>query len=175
VQQIVFLYPQSAAAVIISSLKTYIMKSIISKSMMLVAMAATLLSFTNFGGEGFEIFLNNKVVIQQFGKTLNTVQRLKLNQYSANDQLTVKYHHCGQVGKNRTITIKNGQNKTLKEWHFADATSPVTAMTCNVKDILDLTTGNETVLKLFYSSNELPNGRLLTNIVIENNSVANNK
>lgn len=151
------------------------MKSIISKTMMLVAMAATLLSFTNFGGEGFEIFLNNKVVIQRYGNSLNTVQQLKLNQYSANDQLTVKYHHCGQVGKNRIITIKDVQNKVLKEWHFADATSPVTSMTCDVKDILHLTKGSEMAFKLYYSSNELPSGRLLTNIVVENNSVASSK
>jgi hypothetical protein len=154
------------------------MKSILSKTMMLVAMAATLLSFTNFGGEGFEIFLNNKVVIQQFGKTLNDVNSLRLNQNLSDGQLTVKYYHCGQVGKNRIITIKDGQNKLLKEWRFADATSSLAspvAMNCNVKDILNLGKGNESTFKLYYSSSELPKGRLLTNIVVENKSVASNR
>jgi hypothetical protein len=151
------------------------MKQIISKTMMLVAVAATLLSFTNFGGEGFEIYLNNKVVIQQFGKPTNAVKSLRLNQYSANDRLTIKYHHCGQVGKSRTITIKDSKNNLLKEWRFADAAAPAAAMLCDVKDILDLNKGNESVLKLYYTSSELPNGRLLATIVVENNSVVRNK
>ena len=42
------------------------MKSIISKTMTLVAIGATLLSFSpKFGGEGFEISLNGKVVLQR--------------------------------------------------------------------------------------------------------------
>ena len=154
------------------------MKSIISKTMTLVALAATLLSFTNFGGEGFEIYLNNKVVIQKFGKSLDEVNNLRLNQSSANSQLTVKYHHCGQVGRNRIISIKDGQNKILKEWRFSDATSSVASpstMNFNVKEILNLKKGNETTMKLYYASSELPKGRLLTNIVVENNSIARNK
>ena len=155
------------------------MKPIISKKLTLVAIAATLFSFTNFGGEGYEIFLNNKVVIQQFGKSIDAVNSLRLNQSTANGQLTVKYYHCGQVGRNRIITIKDAQDKVLKEWRFSDAAgsivSPV-AMNCNVKDIVNLKKGNEITLKLYYSSNQLPSGRLLTNIVVENNnSVASNK
>ena len=72
------------------------MKSIISKTIMLVAIAVTLLSFTsNFGGEGFQISLNGKVVLQQYGKEMDIVKTLQLNSASANDQLTIRYHHCG--------------------------------------------------------------------------------
>jgi len=148
------------------------MKQVISKTIMLVAMAATFLSFTNSGGEGFEIYLNNKVVIQQFGPKLDATQRLKLNPHSANDLLTIKYHHCGRVGKNRVITIKDLQNKTVKEWRFADAATPVAAMNCNVKDILNLGTKKDTEFKLYYASSELPGGRLLTTLVIDNNVYA---
>jgi hypothetical protein len=38
------------------------------------------------------------------------------------------------------------------------------AMTVPVKDILSLKKGNDNTLKLYYSSNELPNGRLLVTI-----------
>jgi hypothetical protein len=56
------------------------MKSIISKTLTLVAIAVTLLSFTvYFGGEGFEISLNGKVVLQQFGKEMDVVKTLELN------------------------------------------------------------------------------------------------
>ena len=140
------------------------MKSITSKTVAFVAICVTLFSFSpKPGGEGFEISLNNKVVLQQFGSQMDAVKSMSLNQGSYNDQLTIKYHHCGKVGKNRVVTIKDGQNKILKEWHFADASTPVAAMAINVKDILALQKGNSRV-NLYYSSSELPKGRLLTTI-----------
>lgn len=148
------------------------MKSIISKTMTLVAIGATLFSFSpKPGGEGFEISLNNKVLIQRYGSDIDAVNSLQLNQSSSNDQLTIKYHHCGRVGKNRVVTIKDGQNKVLKEWRFADTNESVAVMNCNVKDILSLKKGNSSILKLYYSSTELPNGRLLASIILGNSSV----
>lgn len=148
------------------------MKSIISKTMTLVAIAATLVSFSSkFGGEGFEISLNGKVVLQRYGSNINDVKSLQLNQNLPNDQLTIKYHHCGRVGNNRIITIKDGQNKILKEWHFADVSTAFAAMNCNVKDIISLKKTNNSVFNLYYSSSELPNGRLLTSIILGNSLV----
>jgi hypothetical protein len=146
------------------------MKSIISKTMALVTICAALFSFSpKPGGEGFEIYVNNKVVIQKFGNEINTVQSLQLNQYSSNDQLTIKYHHCGKVGKNRIVTIKDGQNKMLKEFRYADAATPVAAMALNVKDIVNLGKGNNNSLQLSYSSSELPDGRVLATISLTSN------
>jgi hypothetical protein len=148
------------------------MKSIISKAMSLVAIAATLLSFSpKPGGEGFEISLNNKVLIQRFGSDINTVNSLQLNPAASNDQLIIKYHHCGRVGKNRVITIRDGQNNLMKEFRYADVSTPVGAMSLPVKDILNLKKGNVSTLKLYYASTELPNGRLLTSIVLGRSAV----
>jgi hypothetical protein len=152
------------------------MKTIISKTMTLVAISATLLSFSpkpgiafgkpmaTKGGEGFEISLNNKLVIQRFGSDINAVNSLQLTQSSASDQLSIKYYHCGRMGKNRIINIKDGQNKVLKEFRYADLPSVMGAMTVPVKDILSLKKGNDNTLKLYYSSSELPNGKLLVTI-----------
>jgi hypothetical protein len=149
------------------------MKSIISKTMMLVAIGATLLSFSpKPGGEGFEISLNNKVLIQRYGSDINAVNSLQLNQSASNDQLTIKYHHCGKVGKDRVVTIKDGQNNVLKEFRYADVSAPVGAMAVPVKDILSLKKGNTNTLKLYYTSSELPNGRMLSTIVIGNSAVS---
>ncbi len=137
------------------------MKSIISKSMVVLAICATLFSFINRpGGEGFEIYLNNKVVLQQFGNEMNSVKNLQLTQSSTSDKLTIKYHHCGRIGKNRVVTVKDAQNKVLKEFRYADVATPVAAMTVDVKDIVTLRKANNQ-LKLYYSSSELPNGRML--------------
>ena len=149
------------------------MKSIISNAIMLVATATALLSFSsNFGGEGFEISLNGKTLLQQYGKDLNTVKTLQLNQSSPNDKLTIRYYHCGRVGKNRIIAIKDAQDKLVKEWHFADAASAISDMSCPVKDIVGLKKNGSVFLKLYYSSTELPNGRQLVSVIVGNNSMA---
>ncbi len=149
------------------------MKLIISKAMMLVATAAALLSFSsNFGGEGFEISLNGKLLLQQFGKDLNTVKTLQLNQGLPDDRLIIRYYHCGRVGKNRVVIIKDAQDKLIKEWRFNDASSAVSAMSCPVKEIMGLKKNNNAVFKLYYSSSELPNGRQLASIVTNNTLVA---
>ena len=156
------------------------MKSIISKTATLLAICAAMSSFSpKPGGEGFEIYLGNKLLTQQFGSKINDVKSLQLSQSSYNDELTIKYYHCGKAGKNRSVTIKDGQNNVLKVFHFSDAAAPVAAMTVKVKDILNLTAGpngkkgNNITLKLYYSSTELPGGRLLASIVTGNTTGTN--
>ncbi len=140
------------------------MRKFISKTMAIAMISATLFSFSSKpGGEGFEISLNNKVVLQQYGVDMNNVKSLQLGQASSEDKLAVKYYHCGKVGKNRVITIRDAQDKVLKEFRYPDAAAPVSVMMIPVKDIMNLIKGN-TGLKLFYSSSELPNGRILVSI-----------
>lgn len=144
--------------------------------MMLVAIAAALLSFSpRFGGEGFEILLNGKVLLQQFGKDLNTVKNLQLGQVSANDKLTIRYHHCGNVGKNRVVTIKDGQDRVLKQWRYKDSESRVAEMQCSTQDIITLKKAGTDVFKIYYSSSELPNGRMLASISVRNNDAVSRK
>jgi hypothetical protein len=77
------------------------------------------------------------------------------------------------VGKNRSLTIKDGQNKILKEWHFADGSAGKAAMSCKVKDIIGLKKGNGSVtLNLYYSSTELPKGRQLASLVVASQNMA---
>jgi len=152
------------------------MKTMISKAMMLVAIAAALLSFSpRFGGEGFEILLNGKVLLQQFDKDLHTVKNLQLGQVSANDKLTIRYHHCGNVGKNRVVTIKDGQDRVLKQWRYKDSESRVAEMQCSTQDIITLKKAGTDVFKIYYSSSELPNGRMLASISVGNNDAVSRK
>ncbi len=151
------------------------MKSFISKTVLSVTMLVTLLSFTPifpyspaFGGEGFEILLNGKVVSQQFGKDLNTVKNLQLSTASPGDKLTIRYHHCGRVGKNRIITVKDGEEKLIKEWRFSDAKTAVSDMSCSVRDFILLKKGSNNIFKLYYSSSELPAGRQLASVTLQN-------
>ena len=155
------------------------MKTFISKTVAVVAITAALFSFSTksplgspAGGEGFEILLNGKMVLQSFGKSLNSVKTLQLSEASANDKLTIRYHHCGKVGKNRIVTIKDGQDNLVKTWRFKDAQTAVSDMSCNVQDIISLKKGSNRVFKLYYSSSELPAGRMLVSVVFDKTDVA---
>lgn len=149
------------------------MKKSIVKMLSLLVLSTTLFSFSGKpGGEGFEVYLNNKLIVQKFGNQMNNAQTIELNQGSPNDELTIKYYHCGTTGKNRVLTIKDGQNKILKEYHFADASSNASGMKCRVNDIFSLKKGNNSTLKLYYTSSELPGGRLLATIVTGTSATA---
>lgn len=144
------------------------------KQLSVLAICAIMFSFTSerAGGEGFEIFLNNKPVLQQFGDEMKVIKTLKLDQSNENDQLTIRYYHCGKIGKNRTITLKNAGDKVLKEWKFTDVKLESASMTCNVKDILTLHQGKDKTIKLYYASTELPQGRQLASITTASKAVA---
>ena len=135
----------------------------------LLLFSATLFSFSSKpGGDSFEVWLNGKRMFQQYVHVAKTVQTLQLAQASENDKLDIYYSHCGQTGKGRYITIKDENNRPLKVWKFADATGGNVAMSFKLKDILSLKKNKTDKLNLFYSSLELPNGRLLATIVAEN-------
>ena len=147
------------------------MKSILKKTLVVLALSPFLFSFSaKPGGEGFEIFLNDKIFTQQFGNDVNTVKSLQLAPGSAADKLTIKYYHCGRAGKNRVVTIKDEKNKVLKEFRYADASVPVNAISVPLKDILPLRSSAQN-MKMYYSSTELPNGRVLLYIKFDTHSV----
>jgi hypothetical protein len=117
---------------------------------------------TIFGGEGFEVYLNNKLILQQFGNEMNTAKMIRFDQSASNGELAVKYYHCGRPGKERVISIRDEQNVVLKQWKFGDTKDASSKLCCNMKEILalpKLKAGKN--VNLYYSSTELPNGRLL--------------
>lgn len=150
------------------------MKKILAKTFSLLLIGTALFSFTSLpGGEGFEVYLNNKLILQRYGNQLNTPHVLRFTDgFNANDELSIKYHHCGKVGKNRVLTVRNEDDQLLKEIRFADADVPLSAMSCKVNDIISLKKGDNSALKLYYSSSELPGGRLLASIITTSKSTA---
>lgn len=143
----------------------------------LLAMSIALFSFSssknNFGGEGFEVYLNDKLVLQQYGKDMDAVKNLQLDQSASNGQLAIRYYHCGRPGKARIVSIKDEQNVVLKEWKFGDAKDASAKVSCSVKDILTLPkikAGKK--LSLYYAASEIPNGRLLATLTSVNKAAA---
>lgn len=149
------------------------MRTFITKTLGLLALCTAIFSFSaKPGGEGFEVYINNKLILQRFGDQLNRAQVIQVNEGSANDELTIKYHHCGKVGKNRVLTLKDGQDKVLKEIKFEDVSTPSAGMSCRVKDIVSFKKGSTNTVKLYYTSSELPGGRLLASIITGNNTAS---
>jgi hypothetical protein len=136
---------------------------------LLLTVSVVLFSFSSdkskFGGEGFEVYLNDKLILQQYGKDMDIVKNVQLDQAASNGQLAIRYYHCGKPGKSRIVTIKDEQNTVLKEWKFGDAKDASAKVSCSVKDILTLPkikTGKK--VNLYYTASELPNGRLLATL-----------
>lgn len=151
--------------------KNKAMKSIFGKAMMLVAFAAALLSFSpRFGGEGFEVYLNGKVLLQQFGKDMNTVKNLRIGKLNPQDKLSIRYYHCGQNGTNRTLTIRDEKNNVLKVWRYTNSAAS-NEMLCRNEDIISLQKTGNALIRLYYSCREVPGERLLANIVTADNPV----
>ena len=143
------------------------MKSIISKLFVVVAFAAALLSFsTNFGGEGFEILVNGKAVLQKYGDGMEKISTLQLSKTLPSDKITIRYYHCGKIGKNRMVTIKDGDDNTLKVFKFTDVPYAVGDMSCTIKDLMNLPLKRNTTCKVYYASTELPKGRQLALVVL---------
>lgn len=138
-------------------------------SMMLIALATY--SFIPVpGGDHFEVYLNKKLVFQQIVSQPSGVKSLALDQSNVNDKVEVFYSHCGRIGTKRSILIKEGA-KVLKQWNFADVSAALHEkkfMSLNAKEILTLNTkGSDRTLKLYYSSEQIPDGKLIASIILD--------
>jgi len=141
------------------------------KLALLLPVAALLFILSSFsskpGGEGFEVFQNNKLVLQQFGNNMKNIKSLQLNAAGVKDQITIKYYHCGRIGKNRHLIIRSTDNKELKNWQFANSGEKDPGMSFRVGDVLTLQPkGKKSALNVYYSSTEIPQERLLISLVV---------
>ena len=145
-------------------------------SSLLMSLAVLLLCTASFsftgerGGDVFEIYLNGKQVHQQYVHVDKSVKTLQLVSINESDKIEVFYSHCGTMGKNRVLTIRNEKNELIKEIKFTDEKGKRSLMGFYRKDI----PGNKnSKMNLYYSSKELPAAKLLATISWkENRSLA---
>ncbi|HUP12225.1 MAG TPA: hypothetical protein VM187_08445 [Niastella sp.] len=128
-----------------------------------------ILSFSNNrGGDVFAIYLNGKQVHRQFVHIDKSVKTLQLDASNDNDKIEVFYSHCGSIGKNRTLTLRNENNELIKELKFPDVNNNQSMMGFYRKDVAK---ARATRLNLYYSSKELPDGKLLATIRLNEQKV----
>lgn len=131
----------------------------------LITLSLTAFSFTTkFGLDGYEIYLNNKLVLKQYVNQPVSLRVLQLDKANEGNELRIKYTHCTNKGPGtgRSIALKDEQGNTLKKWAFADAANSDFNMTIPVKELFELKKKNTShELSLHYTARELPKGEML--------------
>ena len=135
-------------------------------SMMLLSLV--LISFRP-GGDHYEVYLNKKLMFTQFVTQAGAIKSLVLDERNFDDKVDVFYSHCGKLGTKRKIMIKDGKN-VLKQWRFSDESGKFMSM--GAKEILAFQNKNsDRKLNLYYSSEEIPDGKLLTSIILDTDAI----
>jgi hypothetical protein len=131
----------------------------------LITLSLTAFGFTaKFGLDGYEIYLNNKLILKQYVNQPVNLRVLQLDKAKEGDELHIKYTHCSNKGPGtgRSIVLKDEQGNALKKWAFADATASDFNMTIAVKELLQIEKTNARhELSLYYTAHELPKGEML--------------
>jgi len=173
VSLLIFQLISSSFNIVLQRIKYFILKLMIMKHIKfyqafiglftLIALSFTAFGFTSkFGLDGYEIYLNNKLILKQYVNQPVSLRVLQLDKAHEGDELRIKYNHCQTKGPGtgRSITLKDEKGNTLKKWDFADASD--FAMTVPVKELLQLEKKNNNhELSLHYTSKERPNGEML--------------
>ena len=143
----------------------------ISKTAVLILMTMILQSNSGkSGGDVYRIFLNDKLLLEQFVTLPVKTKALSLDGANQNDHFIIHYSHCGLAGKERSIAMKNESGKVLKEWKFAD--TKATGMQLTVKKLSDASGKNGKTF-IYYTSKEIPTGKLLTTLDATKKATAN--
>lgn len=154
-------------------------KSTLVKSFTLFVLCLAVFSHVGIagGGDSYAIYLNNKLITKQHvTQSSSGIISLPLDKANLNDRIKIHYSHCGVIGKGRSIIVKNDQNQVLKEWKFADAKGSEVSVSIQVKDILDLKKKNVNArLNLYYSSKELPQGRMLASVMLDDKNITKHR
>src|SRR3954467_4741697 len=112
---------------------------------LLIALTA-FMSSAKAGLDYYRIFLGNKLIYERYVNKPLSLESLPVSAADANETLTVYYFQCNapnKTGSNRSITLKDDNGNTIKQWSFADAQGTNTAMTIPVKELLQLQKANK--------------------------------
>jgi hypothetical protein len=140
-----------------------------------VALCAVLSSFALPGTHSFQLYVDSKMIVDQYVTRDVTIPTVRLNPDERSNQIILKYSECGRTVSGRTLTIKDEQDKILKEWRFDGTTSGFKdPMTLNVKDVIALRPGKG-AMKLFYLSNDFKQGQQVASLIVGKDITAASK
>lgn len=153
-----------------------LIKTSMGGSLVLAVLFVTLSSFVTMpGAHSFQVYFDSKMVADQYIGPNKPAPKLLVDGSEKITELVVRYNECNKpVSGGRTLTIKDENDKFLKEWKFEGATQGLKdPMVCKMKDVLGLVKGKAT-LKLIYSSNEHTEGTQIAYLMIGDKATAMN-
>lgn len=115
------------------------------------------------GGDTYEIYINNTLVQKHALHQPIANRILSMKNIKASDIIYIHYSHCGETGKNRSISIVDEQGKLLKKWNFTNVGSGHSAMKIAGSELLALRSSAGS-MSLVYASAEIPKGQFLTKL-----------
>lgn len=136
---------------------------------MLVILSLTAPAITARAGlDSYEIYLNSRLILQQYVNQPLNLRNLRLENAAAGDQLVIIYRHCNLKGAGtaRSITLKDENDKVLKKWEFANSAGSDESMVIPVSELLSLKKGNNN-LSIHYSAREHPGGEMLARLYLK--------
>jgi hypothetical protein len=139
-----------------------------------IALSSMLFAFsTSPGAHSVQVYLDSKLVIDQYIQPKADAPKVTLDAAEKYSQLIVKYSECGRTVSGRKIIMKDDNNKILKEWKFEGSSKGFEEpMQCQIKDILALKQKGSNTLKLYYSSNDFPEGQQIAYLQLRGNATA---
>lgn len=141
------------------------------KALMSVSLCAILFSFAPLpGAHSVKVYLDSKLVIDQYVNFKSEAPKLTLDPPEKYAQLIVKYNECGRTVTGRVLTLKDAQDKVLKDWRYEGSSTGFSeSMACSIKDIIALKQKGSNTLKLYYSSKDFPEGHQVASLIISGN------
>lgn len=133
----------------------------------LAALCAVLSAFAPMpGAHNYQVYLDNKIVADQYVNRNTIAPKIAVDPAENQTQLIIKYNECGRTVTGRTITIKDTDEKVLKEWKFdGTAKGYESPMSCSIKDIVALKPRNKE-MKVYYASADFPEGQHVVTLVV---------
>jgi hypothetical protein len=137
-----------------------------------IGLLALLISFASVsakaGGDGYEIYLNNKLILKQYQGQNLSLTSLVLSEANVNDKIVICYTRCNvpdQSGKSRSITLKDNNGNVLKVWTFNNLAEDKGSMSIPVQEILELQkkTGEKPV-SIFYAAQDHAQTQILPSL-----------
>ncbi len=133
-----------------------------------VALCSILFAFASFtGAHNVQVYLDDKLVIDHYVDSRTIAPKILVDPAENYGQLIVRYNECGRTVTGRMITIKNDENKVLKEWRFEGSSSGLeNPMQISVKEITGLKQKGTNSVNLYYSSNDFREGLKIASLVL---------
>jgi len=147
-------------------MKTPNVKTALTSAMLAIVLGLVTMAFSpKLGLDGYEIYLNDKLIMKQYINQPLNLRTLQLEKAAPEDLLWIKYNHCtikSGSGSDRTIVLKDDKGHELKEWQFANNSTENKPMKVSVAELRQLEqTHADHQISLYYKAKELPGGELL--------------